>query len=930
MSSRLNVLSVGANPNLLYYSWKLNNTGKFKFHIFNDELDSSLPITLSNEEGFNTFQPDVIYSRFDQFSLQTKFDIIFLSSKSLQDISNLSTNLSPFLNSNTIIIVESTGFVNLEPFLKNCLPSKSSASIISILTNLDIRKVDQNQYLILPNTSGEIILGESSTKQQKFNSTTFKNLSIIAKIFQSSTNEKIILKNTYLEFLTEEWKIAIPQICFNPLLILFEESQPSGLSNQILAKPLLSGLVTELITVAKTMGCKLPHGYDNESNFLRNWIDQYPNSTSTSQIKFLQSPRFFYDFFHKNNLDIDMLLLQPILLADDYGIKTPYLEFLYATICQFDKFNNSKEEESIFFNRSISNSKNLEFEKLIKSNESLSQKLISKDDELSQLNSKLLKLSQSNEKFNKDKDLQHSTILSQFDSLKQQHQVLQQQLQQRDLKFQQLENQHRSLQQQQQVQQQQQQIQQIPQQIPPQIPQQIPQEQNDRSIQPPQESPIQQRNTEQFKHSVEGTPDLRDLTDVALLSQSLESPVKYRQAPQSQVPTIPQASESDTLNGGVIQVNGSTNQLSNGNNNGGLQSPQVVPQLHLSAKEIELQKKEQLLQSRELELNKKLQKLNRYPGGPQGPQGPPQQNGHQQQSSIYSNNGPSRHPHQHSQHHHQHPQHPQQVIPGPNGLQQFPQNPHLVNGLPNNHNQGPVGPQGLGPQGIPTGLGQQHQQQQLQGPGGIIPQQQPQPQQRRVSTMPVLDSNDMFNNPQFKKTSRKNRKSSFPLVTPGIDNNYGGMPLQTNLDSRFRNQYQQPTTPTNGHQIYRPNPTKAVTSPTIPTTSQFQQPQPRPQAPQQVPQTDQLQTNPYTSQSLSNSNSQNNSNSNSSNELNSTGQFNNLSISNEEPKPLGIVGNNPQNNQIKEEKKRKRDYLEKNKNFLVVVICFNIKLICIL
>lgn len=829
-NSRLNVLTVGVNPNLVYYSWKLNKTGDFKIHLLNDEINPDNQIVITKSHGSSSvFNPDVIYSDFSKLSLQTKFDIVFLSSKSLQDISNLSSNLSPFLNANSVILIESTGFVNLEPFLKNCLPSSSSSSIFSILSTLDIRKLDQNQYFINDTAlTPEIIIGESNTNNSKYQSTTLSKLISISKIFQSASSNdyKLTIKNTYLEFLTEQWKLAIPKICFNPLLILFEESKPENLSNQILAKPLLSGLVTELITVAKTMGCKLPVGYDNESNLFKRWCDLYSTNgqPEDDSARYLQSPSFFFNFFHKNSLDIDMLLLQPILLADDYGIKTPYLEFLYATICQFDKFNQSGDH-SIFFKRSDDS----KLKNLLKSNQFLTEKLTIKDDELNNMNSKLKELNLVQQK-NIDRESQFSQLVNNVESLKAQNQQLQQQLQQQMAKSKQI--QARALAQQQQQQQQQ-------------------QEPNDRSI-PPEQSPIDNN----FKHSIEGTPDLRDLTDAALISASMESPIKQNNEPQ-----LPQQAPPNLPNG---NVNGSA--TSNGN---GLQPPHVIPQL--SSKELELQKKEQLLYSKEMELNKKLSQFNRYPQQQQQqgvPQPPQFQTPYHQQSGHNGSGGSSAGLHHPSPLYSVQNSSRSQVIPGPNGLQPL-QTSQLTNGLPN-------------------GGGGLYQQPQQQGP----------PQPRRVSTMPVLDSNEMFTNPQFKKTSRKNRKSSFPLVTPGlVDDNYG-IPMQNNLNNRpMRNHYpsqstngiipqqqqqpvpppqqQIPSAPSQAQQPYRPNPTKTFTSPTIP------------------------QENPY---------SNSNSNSNSSNELNQLANTSQPTVD-DNAKPLGIIGS--ANKEGDEKKKKKKGLFRK-------------------
>lgn len=696
VGNRLNVLAIGSNPNLLYYSLKLQGSSKFNIHTVNQALDAEPEISfIDNNFGDFKFKPDLVVNELNQLSSKVKYDIFLISSKSLQDISNVANSLTPLLNKNSIILVESTGFINLEPFLKNCLPSNLQLSVFSIMLNADIREIETNQFIIL-NKQREIFIGESNTNTSKYSKATQQNLNALSKLFQYDNKDdvKVILKSTYLEFLIEEWKIAIPKICFDPLLILFEEKDPSKLSNQILAKPLLSGLVTELITVAKTMGCKLPVGFDNESNFLKNWTSNYSNK-SNSDIEYLDSPSLFYNLFHKIDLNIDLLLLQPILLADDYGIKTPYLEFLYATICQFEKLNLSKN--SIFFQRLNETETN-----------GLKENLNLKSVEFDQQKIKLEKLIIQNQELISNYDqlnLKFNNSINSFDQLRNEKLNLQQQVEQSELKFQQLQKANQSLENQlTQSQQALQKAKEAPIKVAT-IP--IAKSSQDlRKIMEQSSEPEQVQQQAQpipTQISVEGTPDLRDLTDVAIYSAQFDSPT-IQQQPQSSENTEPVAPKPE------LKVQ--------------------IPNQQASSREIELQRREQLLMNREMELNKKLSNinLNRGPNGapiqpqfqpqqpqfpPQNHQPPPQQGQHQQ--------------HQQPQNHQYQPYNQYQTSP-PQTVQSRFNNPQFQQG--GNH-----------------------------------------PTARRISTMPILESEQMYasggmnHQGGFKTTSRKNRKSSFPLVS---------------------------------------------------------------------------------------------------------------------------------------------------------------------
>ena len=83
------------------------------------------------------------------------------------------------------------------------------------------------------------------------------------------------------------------------------------------------------------MGCKLVKGFENEKNLLNYWESVFPQTKQNEN--YINSPNFFYNFHKQYDLELDLLLLQPILLSDDSGVRTPYLENIYSTMSQFQK-----------------------------------------------------------------------------------------------------------------------------------------------------------------------------------------------------------------------------------------------------------------------------------------------------------------------------------------------------------------------------------------------------------------------------------------------------------------------------------------------------------------------------------------------------------------------------------------------------------------
>ncbi|QLL34781.1 hypothetical protein HG536_0H01560 [Torulaspora globosa] len=372
-SSMLRVLIVGNNPNLVLYasrfqlakSVELFHVSSTKSNIFSIETVAYGKEEFKLDNHFTSVSNLIEALKQSGDSASLIFDMIILSASSLQEVSSSASQINPLININTKLFLESSGFVQLEPFVKMSL-DLPQLNIFSIATDYDIRQVGDNLYQQFggPRNGGSaIFLGESSVigqqQQQQQNSKNSpansssslsqtatkypKNVVTLLETFQRLF-KKLLPQDTIglcnysaAEFVSQQWALAVPKICFDPLLILFEETKPKELHQHILAKPLISGLVTEVITVMKSMGAKLNGNMENESSLLSHWQRMYPKPD--------EMPSLVYHYIRRTaSLNIDMLLLQPILLADDYGIKTPYLEFLYSAMCQYQKLNEGKSK----------------------------------------------------------------------------------------------------------------------------------------------------------------------------------------------------------------------------------------------------------------------------------------------------------------------------------------------------------------------------------------------------------------------------------------------------------------------------------------------------------------------------------------------------------------------------------------------------------
>lgn len=304
--------------------------------------------------GSAIFKPSKIYPLTDQIPPGDRpYDIVLLSVSLLQDFQTVCTDMAPHISEKTVVAIETTGYVNLEPFVLLSLPRFQNLPVCSLMNEYDIRQLSSTYYSHTAKSGDNRIYIGSSSGSPLQKSENFGRLYKLLQIVQEDSRGSIgLLKSSVpKEFMTYQWKLALPRIVFSPLAIVFEEPYPAQLTNQILCKPLITGIINEIFKIIKKMDCKLVKGSENEQNLLKNWALLYPAPKShRPDADYLLAPQLFYDFFHQHDLEIDLLLLQPILLGDDHGVRTPYLENLYSIMCQLIKFN-SKDGQSVFFVR---------------------------------------------------------------------------------------------------------------------------------------------------------------------------------------------------------------------------------------------------------------------------------------------------------------------------------------------------------------------------------------------------------------------------------------------------------------------------------------------------------------------------------------------------------------------------------------------------
>ena len=347
--SSLQVLALGHNPSILLYTSRFQLANSVELYHISDADSSVFEIETRNygserlelQRHFRSVE-ELTASRASAGSSEPlAFDIVILAASSLQQLSAVSGDLTDYINASTKVFVESTAFVQLESFVKMSM-NVSHLNVFSILNDFDIRETAPNKYKQFnsaPGSAGNtIFLGDASVRAKEYDPAVANLLKTFERLFQKLFPRDTIslCGGSPYRFLAEQWALAIPAICFDPLLIMLEETQPSRLREQILAKPLVAGLVAEVLRITAAMDVKLK--WDSEQALLDHWEAAYPTSEGAV-------PPLLFHFLNRTApLNFDISLLQAILLADDFNLKTPYLEFLYSIMVQLQKLNDNKSK----------------------------------------------------------------------------------------------------------------------------------------------------------------------------------------------------------------------------------------------------------------------------------------------------------------------------------------------------------------------------------------------------------------------------------------------------------------------------------------------------------------------------------------------------------------------------------------------------------
>lgn len=121
-------------------------------------------------------------------------------------------------------------------------------------------------------------------------------------------------------------------IAFHPTSVLFETPSHAELIAKTGARSLITGVIDELLAIAKAQGCQLP------ANIREETIEKMTAATETNST-------MYQDFAGRRPMEVETYLGSPLKVAQELGVAAPRIETLYALLHNANTVNQSRPQQ---------------------------------------------------------------------------------------------------------------------------------------------------------------------------------------------------------------------------------------------------------------------------------------------------------------------------------------------------------------------------------------------------------------------------------------------------------------------------------------------------------------------------------------------------------------------------------------------------------
>lgn len=294
--------------------------------VFGNERFKPRRVVRSPEEAVNT--------------KEGAFDYVVLCVKALPDIYDLASVIdSVVVPNHTCILINTTNTIGIEAAIEERYPTNV---VLSLVAGADLTQLGQSEFEQKGST--EIWIGPAkrnadipATIQDDMASALAMTLSsgqIDAKVspnIRQHQYERVIgsVRPRSTSPCPSSLTSVPSPIAFFPTSVMFEATSYSEMLAMPAVRPLVSGVIDELLELAVANGCKF------DADFKQKTMDEMARQPVTESI-------MWQDFQARRPMEVETYLGSPVKLAQDAGVKVPRIETLYAMLHHLNVVNRNR------------------------------------------------------------------------------------------------------------------------------------------------------------------------------------------------------------------------------------------------------------------------------------------------------------------------------------------------------------------------------------------------------------------------------------------------------------------------------------------------------------------------------------------------------------------------------------------------------------
>ncbi|PLN86079.1 ketopantoate reductase PanE/ApbA-domain-containing protein [Aspergillus taichungensis] len=326
---RLRILSVGSNAISAFLAWRLQATASCDVTLVwktNFESVAQYGVSFKSKSfGNERFKPrHVVRSPEEAASRENAYDYVILCVKALPDVYDLAAVIESVVTpQHTCILLNTTNTIGVESHLEQRFPTNV---VLSLVSGVEVSQIGASEFEHL--NSSDIWVG-ATTKQSTIPSSIQNDMAAaLAMTLATGQVECKVSENIR----QEQFERMIGPIAFYPTSVMFDTPNHSQLLEKIGVRPLVTGIIDELLRLGKANGCSFPD--DFAEKVIEKMTANGPPST------------MYQDFQSRRPMEVETYLGSPVKLALEAEVPIPRLETLYAALHHVNTTNLTKPRAS--------------------------------------------------------------------------------------------------------------------------------------------------------------------------------------------------------------------------------------------------------------------------------------------------------------------------------------------------------------------------------------------------------------------------------------------------------------------------------------------------------------------------------------------------------------------------------------------------------